>query len=215
MTSRFKFVAILVAALATQGCSSIYYSALETIGKSKRDLLVSRVKSGREDQEDAKEQIQTTFEKFKELTNYDGGDLEKTYNKLSKELERSDARATNLKERVDSIQDVGNALFREWEGELDDFKRDDLRRASQQKLDAARRKFDTLIGAMEGVENRITPVLDAFRDQVLFLKHNLNAQAVASLDGTLGSLQSDVSSLIAEMDRSIAEADTFLATLEK
>ena len=33
------------------------------------------------------------------------------------------------------------------------------------------------------------PVLAAFHDQVLVLKHNLNARAIASLEGTAVTLQ--------------------------
>ena len=58
------------------------------------------------------------------------------------------------------------------------------------------------------------PVLQAFRDQVLFLKHNLNARAIASLESTVGAIEGDVQSLIDELGRSIREADAFLDTLE-
>jgi hypothetical protein len=56
-------------------------------------------------------------------------------------------------------------------------------------------------------------VLAAFRDQVLFLKHNLNAQAVASLSAELDSIEIGVARLINEMNVSIAEADRFIAEL--
>ena len=46
------------------------------------------------------------------------------------------------------------------------------------------------------------------------LKHNLNARALASLDGTNRELQTDIRQLIAEMDGSIREADAFIRTLQ-
>ena len=70
-----------------------------------------------------------------------------------------------------------------------------------------------LIDAMKRVENKIDPVLSAFRDQVLFLKHNLNAQAIASLKSELASVEDDVAALIKEMEASIAEADKFIKTM--
>jgi len=39
------------------------------------------------------------------------------------------------------------------------------------------------------------PVLEAFEDQVLFLKHNLNAQAIGALENELGQIRQDVDSL--------------------
>ena len=68
--------------------------------------------------------------------------------------------------------------------------------------------------AMRRAENRMDPVLQAFRDQVLFLKHNLNARAIASLEGTVVAIEGDVKRLLDELGRSIREADAFLDTLE-
>ena len=59
------------------------------------------------------------------------------------------------------------------------------------------------------------PVLSAFQDQVLYLKHNLNAQAIVSLQGELVSIETDVAGLIKEMEASIKEADTFINSIEK
>jgi DUF1680 family protein len=72
-----------------------------------------------------------------------------------------------------------------------------------------------LIGAMKRAERKIDPVLAAFRDQVLYLKHNLNAQAIASLQSELASIETDVAKLIKEMEASIKEADGFISSMEK
>ena len=58
------------------------------------------------------------------------------------------------------------------------------------------------------------PVLAVFHDRVLFLKHNLNARAIASLGGETDDIEADVSDLIAEMERSIAEADAFIKEMQ-
>jgi len=67
---------------------------------------------------------------------------------------------------------------------------------------------------MRSAEARMEPVLRAFQDQVLFLKHNLNARAIDSLQGELGSIETDVAQLIREMERSIAESDAFISSLQ-
>ena len=66
---------------------------------------------------------------------------------------------------------------------------------------------------MRRAADRMQPVLVTFRDQVLFLKHNLNAQALRALDTTVRDLQGDISTLIAEMDKSMSEADAFIRNL--
>jgi hypothetical protein len=196
-------------------CSTLYYSGLEKIGIPKRDVLVHRVEKARDTQEETKEQFKSALEQFTAVTNFKGGDLEAVYNKLNKEYEASIAKADEVKDRIAAIEDVSQALFNEWEEEITQYSNAALKSSSQQKLTATRAHYKQLITTMKTAEAKIQPVLTVFKDQVMFLKHNLNAQAIASLKGELGTLQSDVSSLITSMEKSINEANAFISTMEK
>ena len=68
---------------------------------------------------------------------------------------------------------------------------------------------------MKKAESKLEPVLVSLRDQVLFMKHNLNARAIAGLSEELISVQSNVDSLIHDMDIAIAEADRFIDVLKE
>jgi hypothetical protein len=57
-------------------------------------------------------------------------------------------------------------------------------------------------------------VLTRLNDYVLYLKHNLNAQAVGALGAEMTAIQSDVDVLVRDIERSIKEADAFLDTFE-
>jgi len=211
-----KYVRLLVVFAATfglAGCQSIYYGTMEAFGYHKRDLLVERVEDARDAQQQAKEQFQSALEKFSALTDFAGGELESKYSQLSTELQKSESGAATVRKRISDVEDVGEALFEEWESELDRYTNEKLRRSSEQKLVQTRQRYSQLIGAMKRTEAKIGPVLAAFRDQVLFLKHNLNAQAIASLKAELASVEADVSSLIEEMEASIAEADSFIQAM--
>ena len=72
----------------------------------------------------------------------------------------------------------------------------------------AKARQATYMRAMRRTEDQITPVLKAFHDQVLFLKHNLNARAIGSLKNTSAGLQSDVADLVQSIDASSQEADS-------
>jgi hypothetical protein len=206
--------AALVLLLVLPACNRAYYSAMEQLGKHKREILVDRVVDARDSQEEAKEEFATALEAFQALTDFDGGELEDTYNRLNDAYERSDSQAEDVRERIEGVQDVAEALFREWERELDEYESADLRRQSEQQLSETRRRYAELERAMERAADTMDPVLRAFRDQVLFLKHNLNAQAIASLEGTTAELQTDVRRLIADMEASIAEANQFVERMQ-
>ena len=195
------------------GCQGVYYKTMETFGKHKRDILVDRVENARDAQENAKEQFQSALEKFSSVVNVPTSELQNKYNQLKDELDESETKAKAVSKRIADVESVAKALFEEWKSELDQYTNKDLRRTSEQKLKQTRGRYDQLIGAMKQAERKIEPVLSAFRDQVLFLKHNLNAQAVASLQGELVSIESNVALLIKEMDASIAEANSFISAM--
>jgi hypothetical protein len=204
---------IIVLLLA--GCQTAYYKTMEKFGYHKRDILVDRVKDAKETQEEAKEQFKSALEKFSSVVNFKGGELEDKYNKLNDEYEKSEKKAKDVSKRIASVESVADDLFEEWKSELSQYTNSKLRRSSERQLKQTKEKYSQLIDAMKRAEKKIAPVLAAFRDQVLFLKHNLNAQAIASLQGELVSIESDVASLVREMEASINEADAFIQSMAK
>ncbi|MFO1451244.1 MAG: DUF2959 domain-containing protein [Opitutaceae bacterium] len=207
-------VGIFAAAVLLGGCQAAYLGALEKIGIPKREVLVDRVSKARSSQEDAKEQFASALEKFLAITKVEPGELKTRYELLNGELKRNEARATEVRDRLASVKDVAEALFSEWKKELSQYSSADLRARSEVQLTATQKSYAELLVVMERAASRMEPVLSAFRDQVLFLKHNLNAQAIRSLDTTSRTLQADIGRLIEDMEKSIREADAFIKTLQ-
>ena len=203
-------LALTLFALLLPGCASTGIAVREKLGTPKREQLVDRVDETRDAQESAKEQFASTLDELKALTTFDGGELETAYNRLKKQLDRSESRADRVRGKIDDVERVARALFSEWEAELDEYSTESLRRASEQQLDETRDRYEDVITAMRRAEGKMGPVLMAFNDQVLFLKHNLNARAIASLDSTLNELEGEIAVLIADMEASIDEANAFI-----
>lgn len=198
----------LISALTS--CQSMYYKSMEKMGVHKRDIMQDRVKDARNSQEEAKEEFKTTLQLFSEVVTIKSGDLEKTYNKLNKAYENADASATEVRDRIASIESVSKALFKEWRAENKTYSNAEFRRNSEAQLRDAEARYEQMIDVMKEAASKMDPVLTAFHDQVLFLKHNLNSAAIASIEGEVVKIQNDVSRLIADMEKSIAEADAFL-----
>jgi hypothetical protein len=192
------------------GCQSAYYGAMEKFGYEKRDILVDRVEDAREAQQDAKKQFESALAQFIAVTNYSGGELEQQYNKLKGAYEDSESRANAVHKRIAEVERVAQDLFSEWEREITQYTNAELRRSSQAQLNTTRARYRELIGAMKRAEKKLDPVLAAFHDRVLFLKHNLNARAIASLKTERAKIEADIATLVADMNRSIAEADRFI-----
>jgi len=196
------------------GCSSAYYKTMESFGVEKRDILVDRVEEARDAQDSASEQFASALEQFRATVEVDGGDLEDIYDRLDTEYEGSKAEAERVSDRIDAVEDVAGDLFGEWELELEQYSRADMRRNSAKLLKDTRSRYDKLMASMRRAERSMEPVLEAFHDQVLFLKHNLNARAIGALRNELDSIERDTANLIAQMQKAIAEANDFIDSME-
>ena len=197
------------------GCSTMYLEALEKVGIPKRDVMVSRVEKARDTQEETKEQFKSALEQFTAATNFDGGNLEATYKRLNDAYEASVAKAEEVRSRIADIESVSEALFTEWKQEITQYSSAAMKQNSQKKLNTTQTHYRQLITSMKQAEAKIEPILTVFNDQVMFLKHNLNARAIASLKGELSTIKSDVSALVVSMEQSINEANAFISTMEK
>jgi hypothetical protein len=204
MPSRFHVLALT---LMLSGCTSLYYSSMKKLGKEKRDILVNRIQDGKKAQEEAAVQFKTALEAFQEVTKFEGGDLEKLHKKLNKQLEEVDERARKVHDRVGSIDKVAGDLFKEWSGEIDKMSGGRLQDESRKLLRDAQTRHMSLMRQMRSSEDKMTPVVQAFRDQVIFLKHNLNARAITSLKKTVLEIDDDVKALVLDIEKSAREAD--------
>ena len=200
--------------ISVPSMDSVTDFSIDRLWKEPRDLLVDRVEDARDAQQETIEEFQTAMEKFKAVTGFEGGELEAQYEKLNAAYERSADRAAEIGGKVDKVTLAANALLDEWRIELKDYHDERMRRVAEIKFDQTRAHAERLIASMRAVETRTKPVLALFRDQVLFLKHNLNARAINSLDRERVRIEDDVNVLIADMQAAIDEADRFIRALK-
>ncbi|WP_394242707.1 DUF2959 domain-containing protein [Vibrio astriarenae] len=208
-------VAFVITLMTLTGCSSTYYAAMEQVGYHKRDIMVDRVEDAKESQQEAQQEFTSALEALSALTNFNGGELESVYKDINNRYEASEAAAQDVRDRIEAIEDVSDALFEEWQQELKLYSNDKLRRSSEQKLRDTKASYQTMLAAMWKAEQKMTPVLDTLRDNTLYLKHNLNASAIGSLQGEFMSLESDIELAIEQMNAAIAESDKFLQKLNQ
>ncbi len=183
------------------------------LGKEKRDLLRSSVESARDSQAKASEEFKDALTRLKEVYAFDGGDLEKGYSRLKGEYEQAAGRADTVKNRIEKASKIARDLFDEWDKEIRGMTSDKLASSSREKLRETQSRFKSLESSMKKAEQSMAPVLAQLKDQVLYLKHNLNAQAIASLKGESVEIEREIEHLIRDMNKSIAEADAFIQGL--
>ena len=209
-----RFWAALVllglAVVLLSGCRSTYYAMWESLGKEKRHLLRDEVEQAREDQAEASEEFKDALTRVKELTGFHGGELENVYLQLKDDYEDCEQRAEIIDDRIANVEQIATDLFAEWEMEIGQMTNPSFRASSRQSLARTRERYNQLHRAMVRARERMNPVLSRLNDYVLFLKHNLNAQAVGALGTEMGRIEADVDVLVRDIERSIQAADLFL-----
>lgn len=213
-TARLLLAAALaVTAVPAAGCSSVKYSFWEMFGKEKRDLLKSELNGLVGDQNEAKQKFGTALDRVKALTHFQGGDLESEYEKLKSAHEGAASSAKAIDSRIDGIESVSTDLFDEWQKEDDQMQTPSLKADSERKLAETKSRYETMHASMLASRRAMDPALTLLNDQVLYLKHNLNAAAIGSLGGSMAEVEKSIASLEASIETSIREAQGFIDTM--
>jgi len=214
-SNRICLVIFISCLLLLMGCSKAYYGAMEKVGVHKRDILVDRVENARDAQKNAQVQFKNALEQFGSVVTIENTDLKEAYEKLNSEYEESDQAAKEVSNKIEKVESVADDLFNEWEKELDLYSNQNLRKTSAQKLKDTKSRYREMLSSMHKAEKSMDPVLKTFRDNVLFLKHNLNAQAIGSLRSEFSSLKVEIEALIKTMNDAISNSNRFIKDLKQ
>lgn len=183
------------------------------LGHHKRDIVVIQVDQACNSLKNTRDQFEDALQQFKEIVNVEETSLEHRYKLLQRQYDFCKNKSDDVSHRILAIEEVSSSLFKEWEDELGHYSNRALRTKSKQQLKSSKQQYTQLIRTMRKAEKHIHPVLAAFKDQVLYLKHNLNAQAIAALQHEFLEIGIDISQLIEVMEVTIKEASQFVSTL--
>jgi len=207
---------ILLAALLSAGCQSLYNTTLERMfGFEKRELLKKAIESVNHDQEKAQVEFKDALTVLKELYAFHGGDLERMYDKFKASYEDANAQAALVHKRIANMENVAHSMFAEWQKEIRQYTNDSMAADSRAQLAETKKRYSELSRSVREAEKSMKPVLKQLNNNVLYLKHNLNAAAIGSLKGESAQIETQIDELIQKMNASMAESEGFIRTMLK
>lgn len=206
----------LSTALLLAGCTTIYNATMEGVfGYEKRELFKKSVTALQSEQKDAQKEFTDALTRLKQLYGFSGGELESVYEKVKSSYERCDGEAKAVHTRIENMEDLAKSMFSEWEKEIQQYTNPNLAATSREQLRLTKDRYAQLYRTVREAESAMQPVLGQLKDNVLFLKHNLNASAIGSLQGEAVGIQKQIEQLLTQMNTAIAASDSFIKTLPK
>lgn len=208
-----KIFTICFSFIVLSSCSTIYYNFWETLGREKRDLLKSEMLSADSSHTEVKEELEDSLHRIRSEYDFKEGSLEKTYDSLSADYEDISSRSNELSDNIDKSEDIANDLFSEWRKEALSLNKRKYRKDSLTKLKKTKISFNDTLSSMRHVEKNMRKILKQYKDQVTYIKHNLNAKVIGSLQLEMKSISSEMEKLIVQIDRSKSKAKKFISKL--
>ena len=207
---------VMFSLLLITGCTSIYNATMEGVfGYEKRELFKKSVTALQSEQKDAQKEFKDALTRLKELYGFHGGELESVYEKVKSSYERCDGEAKAVHTRIENMEDLAKSMFSEWETDIQQYTNPNLAATSRDQLRLTKDRYAQLSRTVREAESAMQPVLGQLKDNVLFLKHNLNASAIGSLQGEASGIQKQIEQLLTQMNTAIAASDSFIKTLPK
>src|SRR5436853_6320922 len=102
---------LVLALISSMGCKNVIYSTYEKFGVYKRDLLKKRVAAARDEQKEASVEFKDALTRLKEITHYQGRELESHYRQLQSDYDNCAKRVQAVQSRIDNVETVAADLF--------------------------------------------------------------------------------------------------------
>lgn len=213
--SFIKKIMLLPLLPAVVACTTVDPYAELDYGQLTREQLTASIEDARDTQTAVRAQFDATLDQFVTLVSADRNNWQTAFDQLKAEYAANQAQAAIIRSLIEDVESHSADLFNEWESELALFQDQNLRFKRELDLQEARRQCGQLLLSLHATENRMIPVLSAFRDYLVFLQDNLDARTVASLQPELAAMAGNIADLFYNIDSTIVESDEFLAELAR
>jgi hypothetical protein len=206
-----RAVAAVLALVTIPSCTWVSNLISGNSGPADVDDLVEAVEKVNGELDSSKESMLAAVQKLQAVTAPDfKGDAVAAYKDLKKTIDSSDDQANDLRKCVEKMQAAAEPVFDQWTKDLEAYSNPEMRARSQQRLAAARERFDTVVAAVEPVLVEYETINQTLHDHALFLSHDMNPAAIATIQGDVRSVAKEASALDGSFNSAKAAARAYV-----
>jgi uncharacterized protein YdhG (YjbR/CyaY superfamily) len=162
---------------------------------------------------EAKLQFMKTIDVYNAILAEGAKDRKKLYKKLQSEMESTEEKRAEVGRRADQMRLEAGIVFKSWADSTVGIENPDLRKRSEERLEKTKDRCAEIESAGRSAVEVYAPVMKALQDQVTYLGHDLNAEAVASLKPDAEKVNAQAQELTKRVDEAIGIANTNINAL--
>lgn len=132
------------------------------------------------------------------------GDPLAAYEEFLERIDKSEARARDLRSSVSAMRSAAGPFFAQWSAKMNSFTNPEMRSRSQQRLTETNERYQNILFAVDPALADHDALNAGLRDQALFLEHDFNADSVKLLTNDARAL----TSLAATLDQRLTSTRT-------
>jgi len=133
-------------------------------------------------------------------------DPRSAHKKLAKILDGIQKERSSRAALWDQMQAKSADFFKGWEAEIGTYTSDSIRQVSQQRLDAAKARYEKMSEALTGARELYSQFLTNFQDQVTLMGRDLGPETIAALQAPAQDLNAQAEALKARAAKMITVA---------
>ncbi|HEX5137005.1 MAG TPA: DUF2959 family protein [Planctomycetota bacterium] len=208
-------IAVLVLA-SLPACSFVNDLIKGKSGPADVDDLVAAVEKVNKELDASKASMLSAVQGLQSITAPDfQGDAAKAHKDLVKAVEASEDQADDLRNRIEEMQAAAAPVFDQWTKDLEAYSNPEMRQRSQARLAAARERYDAVVAAVDPLLVEYESINQSLRDHVLFLKHDMNPAAIATIQDDVRSVAKDAASLDGQFNNGRAAARAYIDSTQQ
>jgi hypothetical protein len=189
-------------------------AAAQDEGLKQVQALIKRANSTVGSIDDAKLQIQKTMDAYNAVLAPETTDRRGAYKKLQKEMATTEKKRVEVSARAKEMNTDADTLFKSWESSTASIQSPEMRKKSEDRLAKTKTRYAEIGTTGQKAAALYDPFIKTLHDQVEFLGHDLNADAIKSLAPDAAKLNAQANELYAAIDKTTAAANSNIAALK-
>ena len=199
--------------LAVLAFSPVVAAQAPDEGVKQVQQLVKKAGSTAEAITQAKLQFQKTMDVYNAVLADDAKDRKALYKKLQGEMETTEKRRADVLRADDEMKTDADIVFKSWADSTGAIASPDLKKRSEERLAKTKERCAQIQAAGHRVGEAYLPFMSTLKDQVTYLGHDLNAEAVASLKKDAAKVNAQAQEVTKRVDEAVATINASIGAL--